>query len=277
MKKTNTAFTLVELLVVISIIAVLLAVLMPALSKARELAKRTICATNLRQWSIALSAYCSANNDYFPYNGTSCPYCPINTTVNADGTCKNGHDWKAAPDLAYGSTIVKKFWDKYIIKREKNIISGENNVLFCPTQKWHRSSKNPDDVLNNGLCGYYTLTSKASWDTGTLPAGWIFERNNWGGNSWVDKKKAGGKYSRLPIVMDIKQKFLNGTWSWYHKEGIVLSSHARSKGIPDGGDFLYEDGHVKWFKNNEAGLSATVSGQWQCYYDIEKKWFPTDY
>lgn len=284
MKKTDVCtqkkngFTLVELLVVISIIAVLLAVLMPALSKAREMAKRTICASNLRQWAIAISSYASANNDSFPYNGMNCPYCG---QIGADGTCPNGHDWKAGPDLSYGGTMVKNFWDKYILKRDKNIITGDNNVLFCPTQKWHRSSNDPTGVLNNGLCGYYFLVSKASWNTGDLPAAWNFggtrDDRKWGGDVWVTKKKIGGKYKDLPIVMDIKQKFYTGSkWDWYSNTGIPVSSHARNKGVPEGGDYLFEDGHVKWIQNKEIGLGATVSGLWQCYYDIVKKYKAVD-
>lgn len=53
----GSAFTLIELLVVISIIAVLMAIMMPALSKARENAKKTICQTNLHSIGMAISAY----------------------------------------------------------------------------------------------------------------------------------------------------------------------------------------------------------------------------
>ena len=59
-------FTLVELLVVIGIIAVLIAILLPALSKAREQANRTVCLSNMRELSMALRIYATQNKDQIP-------------------------------------------------------------------------------------------------------------------------------------------------------------------------------------------------------------------
>ena len=60
-------FTLVELLVVLSIIALLGAILLPALDRARSAARQAVCQSRLRQWGVGFAAYASDNSGYYPH------------------------------------------------------------------------------------------------------------------------------------------------------------------------------------------------------------------
>ena len=74
--RTVSGFTLIELLVVISIIALLISLLLPALAKAKDAAEQTICASNLRQIGVAMQEYSNefgafpvTNDDMLPFGG----------------------------------------------------------------------------------------------------------------------------------------------------------------------------------------------------------------
>ena len=69
--RSRTGFTLIELLVVIAIIGLLISILLPSLSKARSVAKRARCASNLRQLGMTAHFYFGDHRDYVPLISSS--------------------------------------------------------------------------------------------------------------------------------------------------------------------------------------------------------------
>src|SRR3954466_12310175 len=69
-RKTRIAgFTLLELLVTVSILALLTGILLPALCQARAASRRAVCQSNLKQWALAVQMYADSHHGKLPYRG----------------------------------------------------------------------------------------------------------------------------------------------------------------------------------------------------------------
>jgi len=91
----SRGFTLVELLVVVAIIALLLGILVPALSKARESGRRAVCGSNVRQVYIANTGYATENADYY--------VLAAEDIYSGSGGTKRWHGWRASDGVSADS------------------------------------------------------------------------------------------------------------------------------------------------------------------------------
>ncbi|MFA5336565.1 MAG: type II secretion system protein [Candidatus Omnitrophota bacterium] len=110
MRKTK-GFTLIELLVVMAIIIILAGLLMPALGRAREQARKTTCANNLKQIGAALMMYTLDNNEQYPPQNNLAALRAAPTYIDdaAVFTCPSGtaaYTYAVQPTSGTASTVV---------------------------------------------------------------------------------------------------------------------------------------------------------------------------
>lgn len=132
-RKNKNGFTLVELLVVISVVAMLLAVLMPCLYSAREQAKGIICLGRIKQLVLACYAYAQNNDDYFP---------PAYLGYKFENSCVTISHWDfiATKDWSTNRVVIKPgiLWQGQTVEQ----------VMQCP------SYKGDDNAFGAKFTGY---------------------------------------------------------------------------------------------------------------------------
>lgn len=130
--RRSAAFTLVELLVTLTIVAVLLGMILPALSSAREMGRRATCLNNMRQLSLGMTMFADENNGQFP------PYV---------------YELTAVPGSSYPAFTVN-FKSGWAMTDTGPIVNPA--ILLCP------SDKNPA-IINTTDAQGKTIQIKSSY------------------------------------------------------------------------------------------------------------------
>jgi prepilin-type N-terminal cleavage/methylation domain-containing protein/prepilin-type processing-associated H-X9-DG protein len=122
MRNTRTVggmgFTLLELLVTVSLITLLAAILLPAILQARASTRRTVCASNLRQWSLAARMYADAHHGRLPYRGQG-----VQPTTRLDAM----DDWiNAVPQFAESQPYID------LVNAKQKPKAGDGTIWICP-------------------------------------------------------------------------------------------------------------------------------------------------
>lgn len=254
----RSAFTLIELLIVICIIAILASILFPVFALARENARRSSCQSNLKQLGLGFAQYSQDFDDRYPKGWTN------NTGTRNPN---RGRGW-GGPLYTYVKTlnVFRCPSDTKILNSNPQISYAYNGAITYPINGYNGSC----------LLSIFTATSRTVLLTEITNQTWQPEYDSpdpvWETRSW------GGGYS--PGVNGFSGENVNvddggGVFNGYSKyaTGYMANSGA-SDSTPgnyggatgrhsDGSNFLFVDGHVKWLRPEtvSAGLAAPNASQ----------------
>lgn len=236
-----SAFTLIELLVVVGIIALLIAILLPALRKARDAAKQTVCLSNLRQLGGVAFLYANDNKGHFPARPANAPWPP------------QVPYW---PGYSATDADTRELWLNYLTGYT---VDHTSPVFYCPFNEDPSLINSYAGAWNNLLGGVYLL--------GYAYFGAYEKTSLWVG-SVPPAQKVGDTPDR-PLFGDITESYLDSNgepWSYaaHTKVGGVQWLPPGSTIHPDGMNCVLSDGSARWF-----GISVDGAGRVTPNSDVE--------
>ncbi len=114
----RSGFTLLELLVSVSIVTLIAAILLPAILSARATTRRIVCASNLQQWALAVRMYGDVHNGLLPYRGQG-----VQPTTRLDAM----DDWiNAIPQFAESQPYIE------LVNAKQKPQAGNSSIWICP-------------------------------------------------------------------------------------------------------------------------------------------------
>lgn len=249
----RAAFTLVELLVVIGIIALLMAILMPALSKARAQANTVACASNLRQMGIAMVMYVNETKHYpgaqaVLGGGRNFAIWPTRLRWAMRG--KPGA--AGTPGTTGGGGIEKLFWCPQNQEGFSwQVKYGVGSNYASDSDVGFGYDKGENLLMVNNVYFSYGYNDWGLGNVITDPAKHSLQRGLGGDINNTLKEVKQGHVKKAAEMIAIADNTATGAWKFNIDPQANEPDEWPSKIHRGGANFLFCDGHVEWYTQKE--------------------------